>query len=104
MPPCDPNLSQPTGNHRSVRLTRSVRRRAASFKSTSGKLQVGEIAVTGRFEFQGLTSMGGKAQRRMQLLRKHLITKPENRLRQVFPFSLTANVCSKSGSLLLAQS
>src|SRR5580692_7521914 len=28
MPPCDPNLSQPTGNHRSVRLTRSVRRAA----------------------------------------------------------------------------
>jgi integrase/recombinase XerD len=30
MPPCDPNLSQPTSNHCSVRLTRSVRRRAAT--------------------------------------------------------------------------
>jgi hypothetical protein len=29
---CDANLSQPSGNHCSVRLTRSVRRRAASFK------------------------------------------------------------------------
>src|SRR6266446_5261805 len=33
VPPCDPNLSQPTSNHCSVRLTRSVRRRTASFKS-----------------------------------------------------------------------
>src|SRR6266436_7742401 len=31
-PPCDPNLSQPSGNYCSVHLTRSVRRRAASFK------------------------------------------------------------------------
>jgi hypothetical protein len=31
LPPCDPNLSQPLGTHCSVRLTRSVRRRAASF-------------------------------------------------------------------------
>src|SRR5712692_9328493 len=34
---CDPNLSQPRRNHRSVHLTRSVRRRAALFKTGSGK-------------------------------------------------------------------
>src|SRR4029077_5033770 len=33
VPPCDPNLSQPTSNHCSVRLTRSVRRRAATSKT-----------------------------------------------------------------------
>ena len=38
MPPCDPNLSQPLGNHCSVHLTRSVRRRAALFKRASRKL------------------------------------------------------------------
>jgi hypothetical protein len=32
VPPCDPNLSQPTSNHCSLRLTRSVRRRAATAK------------------------------------------------------------------------
>src|SRR5467141_619721 len=36
--PCDPNLSQPSGNYGSVHLTRSVRRRAASFKRGSRKL------------------------------------------------------------------
>src|SRR3989442_11548039 len=37
-PPCDPNLSHPLGNHRSVHLTRSVRRRAASFSRAFRKL------------------------------------------------------------------
>ena len=38
MSPCDPNLSQLLGNRCSIHLTRSVRRRAASFKRASGKL------------------------------------------------------------------
>jgi len=33
-----------------------------------------------------------------------LLAKPDNRIQQPVPFSLTANVSNKSGNLLLAQS
>ncbi len=36
----------------------------------------------------------------MQPLRKHLLTKPDNSLQQLFQFSLTTNVYNKSGNQL----